>query len=91
MNEFTRYLGFLIITGLCYIIFLLIPDLGTVYVLAPVSMVMFRYAGGKPYYLIVTTILGIFGMFLAATQFSHIRDRLDYYLYPDKYENSREI
>ena len=30
-------------------------------------------------------------MFLAATQFDHIRVRLDYYLNPGKYENNRDV
>lgn len=91
MNEVTWYAGFLIITWLCYLIFVLIPDLWTVYVLAPVSLLMFRYAGGKKRYILITCILGVLGMALAATQFNHIRVRLDYFLHPEKYESSRDV
>jgi len=62
MNELTRYIGFLIITGVCYLVFVLVPDLGTVYVLAPVSLVMFWYAGGKPRYIFTTLVLGVAAM-----------------------------
>jgi cell division protein FtsW len=80
MNELTWYIWFLIITGVCYLIFVLIPDLGTVYVLAPVSLLMFWYAWGRKTYILLTFWIGIVAMFLAATQFNHIRVRLDYYL-----------
>lgn len=91
MNEMTWYIWFLIITGVCYSIFFLIPDLGTVYVLAPVSLLMFWYAGGRKSYIALTIVLWIAAMFLAATQFDHIRVRVDYYLHPSKYENNRDI
>jgi len=91
MNELTRYIWFLIITGVCYSIFVLIPDLGTVYVLAPVSLLMFWYAGGKKSYIALTLVLGIGAMFLAALQFDHIRMRVDYFLRPSKYENNKDI
>lgn len=91
MNELTRYMWFLIITGICYIIFVLIPDLWTVYVLAPVSLLMFWYAWGKKSYIALTLLLWIGAMFLAALQFDHIRIRLDYYLYPSKYEDNRDV
>ena len=91
MNELTWYIWFLIITGICYSIFFLIPDLWTVYVLAPVSLLMFWYAWGKKSYIVLTIGMGIGAMFLAATQFDHIRVRLDYYLNPGKYENNRDV
>lgn len=91
MNEVTRWVGFLIITGICYLIFFLIPDLGTVYVLAPVSLIMFRYAGGKKRYIAITLVLGILAMGLASLKFDHIRIRMDYFLHPARYENDREV
>lgn len=91
MNEFTWYIWFLIITGVFYSIFVLIPDLGTVYVLAPVSLLMFWYAWWKKWYILITMWLGVIAMFLASLQFDHIRLRLDYYLHPDKYENNRDV
>ncbi len=91
MNELTRYMWFLIITGICYIIFVLIPDLGTVYVLAPVSLLMFWYAWGKKSYIALTIVLWIGAMFLAALQFGHIRVRIDYYLHPSKYEDNKDV
>lgn len=91
MNEMTRYIGFLIITGICYLIFVLVPDLGTVYVLAPVSLIMFWYAWGKPKYLLLTLVLGVVAMWLAAWQFAYIGARVDYFLHPAKYENDREV
>gem|GEM_PF-4235194 len=69
----------------------MIPDLGTVYVLAPVSLLMFWYAGGKKSYIALTLVLGIGAMFLAALQFDHIRMRVDYFLRPSKYENNKDI
>lgn len=91
MNEMTRYIAFLLMTWLCYIVFLLIPDLWTIYVLAPVSLIMFWYAWGKIKHIGLTLVLWIAAMFLAATQFNHIRVRLDYYLHPEKYEQSRDV
>lgn len=89
MNELTRYLWFLLITWFCYSIFVLIPDLGTVYVLAPVSLIMFWYAGWKIQQVLLTIVLWIVMMLLAAMQFQHICFRVDYYLHPAVYENAQ--
>lgn len=91
MNELTWYIWFLLITGLCYAIFVLIPDLGTVYVLAPVSLVMFWYAWGKVKYILATLFMWISAMFFAATQFTHICFRVDYYLHPENYARQSKV
>ena|GEM_PF-3828762 len=47
LSKLPGYLSFLFILGVPSLIFLLIPDLGTLMVLVPLAFIMMRYGGGK--------------------------------------------
>ncbi len=91
LDEMQFFIGFLIITWISYVIFLLIPDLGTILVLACVALIMFWYAGGKLYYVAVTVLLGIIAGALASSQFSYIQERMTYFFNPDSDTSGRGI
>jgi len=91
LDEVRFYIAFVIMTGLIYLIFLLIPDLGTILVLAAVAMMMFWFAGGKLYYILVTFMLGIIAAVIAATQFSYIQKRLSYFLDPESDNSGKGV
>ena len=71
--------SFLIITWLCYVIFLLIPDLGVVLVLSTLSLVMYRYGGWRKRFLLSSIIIWMIFWFIAATQIPYIRSRLEFF------------
>lgn len=91
LDELQFYLGFLVITGIFYVLFLLIPDLGTILVLACVAMIMFRYAGWKLYYVAVTLLLWVIAGVIATSQFSYLEDRMNYFFNPDSDLSGRGI
>lgn len=76
------FLWFLVQVGLLTILFLFIPDLGTLFVLGSVALVMFRYMWGRLKYVLLTLLLGVIFISVAATQFSYIEQRIDYFLNP---------
>jgi len=91
LPELSFFLWFLVQVGLLTIVFLFIPDLWTLLVLGSVALVMFWYAGGKVKYIgIMMWLWLIFGA-LAATQFSYIQKRLDYFLNPTTDASDRGI
>ncbi len=91
LDEMQFYIGFLIITWIFYAVFLAIPDLGTILVLAFVAMIMFWYAWGKLYYILVTIFLGVIAWVIASSQFSYISDRMTYFFNPDSDTSGRGI
>ncbi len=91
LDEMQFFIWFLIMTGIFYLLFLLIPDLGTILVLACVAMIMFWYAWGKIYYIFVTILLGVIAGVLATSQFSYIHDRMVYFFNPDSDTSWRGI
>lgn len=82
-DDMGFFLWFIVITWLISGIFLLIPDLWTLFVLWVVALIMFWYAGGKAKYIFATIVLWICLLAIAATQFSYIGSRVTYFLSPD--------
>lgn len=82
LDEMQYYIWFLVMTGLTCLVFLLLPDGGSLLLFGSVAMVLFRYAGGKIYYIVMTFILGLIFTVLAATQFNYIKDRINYFVNP---------
>lgn len=91
LPEINFFLWFLVQVGLLTIVFLFIPDLWTLLVLGSVALVMFWYAWWKAKY--IGIMLGLWLIFgaLAATQFSYIQKRLDYFLNPTTDASDRGI
>lgn len=91
LDELQYYLWFLIITWILYLIFLFIPDLGTIFVLVSVALIIFWYAGGRWYYIVATLLLGIIGSIMAASQFGYIERRFSYFFNPDADADGRGV
>jgi len=52
VNSKDFFISFIILNALLFFVFLLIPDLGTVMILAIVGLIMCRYAGAKIKYIL---------------------------------------
>lgn len=83
LDELQYYIGFLIMVALTCLVFLLLPDGWTLLLLWSVAMILFWYAWGKPYYIVITLILWCIMTVLAATQFWYIQRRLDFFFNPE--------
>ena len=83
MDELQFFFWFLVLVGLVAILFLLIPDGGSFLVIWSVSLLMFWYAWWKSKYIGIMIILWLWLGALAATQFTYIERRLDYFVNPD--------
>jgi cell division protein FtsW len=77
------FIQFLIVIGLFFLIFLKIPDLGTLLVLGPVSLIMYRYAGWKFKFVLIFLIIWIILGLTIWMQFDYIKKRIDFFLNPD--------
>ena len=77
------FLYFIIVVWIFFLIFLKIPDLGTLLVLGPVSLIMYRYAGWKFKYVLALLILWLVGGLTIWMQFSYIKQRVNFFLNPD--------
>lgn len=85
------YVSFLAILGISALIFLAIPDLGTLLVLLPLAFVMMWYGGGK-----IKHLLGILAVcwsigILVGMQFTYIKSRLESFVNPDADKTGKGI
>lgn len=77
------YVSFLFIVGLSSLVFLAIPDLGTLLVIIPLSFIMMRYGWGKMKHLLLI-LVGCLGVgIVVGMQFGYIRNRLQSFVNPD--------
>lgn len=82
LQEKRWYISYLIFVWMVWFIFLQIPDLGTLLVLALLSVVMYRYAWGKARHLAVM-IIGVWVVWLWVWwQIPYIKARLQYFVNP---------
>jgi cell division protein FtsW (lipid II flippase) len=91
LDELQYYAGFLVMTWLVSLLFFVLPDFGSLLVLWPVALLVFRYMWGKLYYVGCTLILAFLWLLLASSQFSYVQERLEYFLDPASDSNSRGI
>lgn len=83
LDDLQFFLGFTMITGIIYSIFLFVPDLWTILVLFTVAILMFRYAGGKKRFIVALFGVALIGGIIATSQFTYINKRMAYFLNPD--------
>lgn len=83
LDDLQFFLGFTMITGIIYSIFLFVPDLWTILVLFTVAILMFRYAGGKKRFIAALFGVALIGGIIATSQFTYINKRMAYFLNPD--------
>ena len=98
INSIQFFSSFIIINGLLLVVFFLIPDLGTAFVLGLISMVMCRYAWARFKYIAAMVWLGfawaiVFLSFLTAitSKFDYIVERMTYFVSSDIDPQSRQI
>ena len=82
LGEKRGYLSYLVFMSLVGLLFLQIPDLGTLLVLAILSVVMYRYAGWRAKHLLLI-IASIWIVWLSIwRQIPYIKARLQYFVNP---------
>ncbi|MEF2175482.1 MAG: FtsW/RodA/SpoVE family cell cycle protein [Candidatus Absconditabacteria bacterium] len=91
LSSIQGFIGFLVVIGIFFFVFFLIPDLGTLLVLGPVVMVMYRYVGGRFRYIMLLSSIGLIMGVTIGMQFSYIRDRFSYFLDSSVDETGRGI
>lgn len=90
-NELQFFVAFSLLTWVFYVIFILMPDFGTVLILLLTALTMFWYVGGKRYY-IVATFLGLWLVgAIFVSQFPYVQVRIDYFLNPEADTSGRGI
>jgi cell division protein FtsW (lipid II flippase) len=89
LNERQFFLAFLFFTGIFYLIFALMPDFGTILVLALTGLTMFWYAGGRWYYIVLTFGLGVLGLAIIMPMYPYLQVRIENFLHPDSDQNNR--
>lgn len=91
LGQVQWYVAFLAILGVSALIFLAIPDLGTLLVLIPLAFIMMWYGGGKLKHLLLILVgcsaVGI----LIGMQFTYIRSRLESFVNPDTDKTGKGI
>ncbi|MFA7284798.1 MAG: FtsW/RodA/SpoVE family cell cycle protein [Candidatus Absconditabacterales bacterium] len=83
LNSFAGFMSFGIVTGLCYFLFLLLRDNGTILILGLVSLILYWYLGGKKRYVLMLIGGGIIAGFLIVSQVNYVRDRFEAFINPN--------
>lgn len=81
-SEIWLFFWTILVVCLLCLIFMFLPDFGSILVLWIVWMILYRYIGGKIYYIIVASILGLAGIMLIESKIDYIHQRIQYYLDP---------
>jgi len=90
-DELQYYIWFALISGVTALIYFLLPDYGSLLIVGPVALILFRFYGGKWYYIFATLLLGFFAMIFASSQSSYVKERIEYFLNPSSDISSRWI
>ncbi len=91
LQERRWYVSFLVFIGMIWLLFLKIPDLGTMLVLWLVGFVMYRYAWGKMRHLALIIIGGLVLGIWVWRQIPYVQSRLSYFVNPDTDQRGRGI
>ncbi len=90
-DELQYYLWFAMIAWLCAWIYFFLPDYGSLLIIGPVALILFRFYGGKRYYILTTLVLGFFVVVLASAKSTYVNERIGYFLDPSSDPSSRGI
>jgi len=98
INTKDFFISFMILNALFFIVFLLIPDLWTVMIIAIVGLIMCRYAGAKIKYVVWILLGGLLGgLFvgsiagMVSERFAYIQKRFTYFISSDVDPQARQI
>lgn len=90
MNDWQFYVWFWLISFIAVGIFFILPDFWSLLVLWPTALILYRYMWWKKYFIWLTLIFALFGWMIASSQFSYVKERVEYFLNPDS-DQSRWI
>ncbi len=91
LQETRGYISFLVFVGLVWILFLKIPDLGTMLVLWLVWFIMYWYAWGKLRHLLLIICGGLILGVWVWRQIPYVKSRLSYFVNPSTDQRGRGI
>lgn len=98
INTKDFFLSFIILNVIFFLLFLLVPDLGTVMILGIVGLIMCRYAWAKIKYIMRILFWGLlWGLLMGSIagmvseRFSYIQKRFTYFLSSDVDPQARQI
>ncbi len=91
LSSIPWFFGFLILTWILSVVFLALPDLWTLMVLAPTALIMYWYAWGKIKYVLTLLVVWLFLSYNIWMQFDYIRVRFEYFFNPEIDETGRWI
>ncbi len=77
------FIAYVIFSWIFYLIFLKIPDLGTILVLAPVGLMLYWYAWWKIRFILVFLVIWFLFAILIGSQIWYVKKRIDYFINPD--------
>lgn len=95
LNSKEFYIALCIILWIIFVIFLFIPDLGSIFVMGIVTLIMCRYKWAKLKYLLtICTIWGLIGLMtitIFPQKFWYITERLSFFVNEKTEENQKSI
>ncbi len=91
LQSFWWFIKFGIVISLCFLVFLLLRDNGTILILALTSLISYWYLGGKKRFVGIMIGIGIVAASLVVSQVNYVRDRFDAFLNPDADTSGRGI
>ena len=98
INTKDFFVSFIVLNAIFFLLFLLVPDLGTVMILWIVGLIMCRYAGAKIKYIMRILFWGLLGWLfmgsiagMVSERFSYIQKRFTYFLSSDVDPQARQI
>ncbi len=83
LDKIEWFIAYIVITWILYLIFLKIPDLGTILVLAPVGLMLYWYAWWKIKYIILFSIIWFLISLFIWYQIPYIKKRIDFFINPE--------
>ncbi len=83
MNDRQFYVWFWLISLIAVSIFFVLPDFWSLLVLWPTALILYRFLWWKKYFIWLTLILALFWWVFASSQFSYVKERMNFFLNPD--------
>lgn len=90
-SELWFFLGSLFLIIVLCIVFMFLPDFGTILILWIVGMMMYRYMGWKIYYILVAGMLWFGAIMLVESKIDYIHKRIEYFIDPSQDKTSEGI
>jgi len=89
LQSFSGFFSFCIVAWLCFLLFFLLRDNGTVLILGLTSLIMYWYLGGKKRFVLMMIWWWIIWAIVVIFSFSYVRQRFDAFLNPNADSDGR--